>query len=98
MDRVTYHRARGLFGFSPEGGTSLPVCVSHRIWAITPNTPKQPGDSPRVLSRLFGFSPEGGTSLPVCVSHRIWAITPNTPKQPGDSPRVLSRGQSPHSF
>ena len=26
-----------LFGFSPEGGTSMPVCVSHRIWgAINP--------------------------------------------------------------
>ena len=26
-----------LFGFSPEGDTSLPVCVSHRIWgAINP--------------------------------------------------------------
>ena len=35
-----------LFGFSPEGGTSLPVCVSHRIWQITPITPKQPGTVP----------------------------------------------------
>jgi hypothetical protein len=24
-----------LFGFSPEGGTSLPVCVSHRTLAST---------------------------------------------------------------
>ena len=29
----------GLFGFSPEGGTSLPVCVSHRIAALFPNVP-----------------------------------------------------------
>jgi hypothetical protein len=39
-----------LFGFSPEGDTCLPVCVSHRIWENTPNARKQPGDSPRVLS------------------------------------------------
>jgi hypothetical protein len=30
-----------LFGFSPEGGTSLPVCVSHRT-AVPPNTLKSP--------------------------------------------------------
>ena len=29
-----------LFGFSPEGETSLPVCVSHRIWkSITSKGP-----------------------------------------------------------
>jgi hypothetical protein len=27
--------AARLFGFSPEGGTSLPVCVSHRILEAT---------------------------------------------------------------
>ena len=29
------------FGFSPEGDTSLPVCVSHRIWAHTPTPQAQ---------------------------------------------------------
>jgi hypothetical protein len=29
-----------LFGFSPEGDTSLPVCVSHRNWENTPQTPQ----------------------------------------------------------
>jgi hypothetical protein len=32
-----------LFGFSPEGGTSLPVCVSHRNWENTPNPPSPEG-------------------------------------------------------
>ena len=31
-----------LFGFSPEGDTSLPVCVSHRNWENTPK-PSKPG-------------------------------------------------------
>jgi hypothetical protein len=32
-----------LFGFSPEGDTSLPVCVSHRNWENTPNLPSPEG-------------------------------------------------------
>jgi hypothetical protein len=70
-----------LFGFSPEGDTFLPVCVSHRktakrfiqhikprglqCRAIVPN-----GSTRRAsggLLRLFGFSPEGDTSLPMCI-------------------------------
>ena len=39
-------------GFSPEGGISLPVCVSHRIWAHSPTPLKNLGTVP-------AFSSEG---------------------------------------
>jgi hypothetical protein len=54
---------------SPEGDTSLPVCVSHRTRAPPPTLffPDAPASA---------FSPEGDTSLPVCVSHRTKAPPP----------------------
>jgi hypothetical protein len=44
-----------LFGFSPEGDTSLPVCVSHRIREITANTPKHPGTVPAFFPSAPGW-------------------------------------------
>ena len=43
-----------LFGFSPKGGTSLPMCVSHRIWeTITSSKPTPLGGAiPRHDARL----------------------------------------------
>ena len=55
-----------LFGFSPEGDTSLPVCVSHRNWENTPKPPKPGGLAhplPVVITTGLGIhqaqSPEG---------------------------------------
>jgi hypothetical protein len=43
-----------LFGFSPEGDNSLPVCVSHRIWGSYPNPTSPEGDT---LSMKYGKNP-----------------------------------------
>ena len=55
---------------------SLPVCVSHRIREITPNTSEQPGESPRVLfspQRRKGHKENSQETKSLPVIDRLWS-------------------------